>query len=295
MTWIVSKEEHGMTLLAFIQKKQEGLSSNKIKKAIQDKACLVNGRIECFSSYKLMESDVVSITIASLNEVTAPSVVFEDADFVIVNKPAGLVCEDRFFSKAFGEKASSWKLLHRLDKETSGLVMLGKTARAIKASRDLFSERKVQKFYLAIVLGKLKQEEGTIDNYLGVKGSYQGQTLYGKVEKNGLRAITSYCVLAQSKGFSLLLCDLKTGRTHQIRVHFSEKGHPLLGDVQYGDTKVHALYVPKRHMLHAWKLAFIHPFTHKKINFTLDPPSDFYEALKTFFPKETVDRIRDAT
>jgi len=132
--------------------------------------------------------------------------------------------------------------------------------------------------------GRVKEKEGMIDNYLGKKGGYEGQTLYGEVlqKEKGLRAITHFQTLAHGKESSLLLCDLKTGRTHQIRVHFSEKGHPLLGDHQYG-RKFSCPFEPSRHLLHAWKLSFIHPFTKKKIELKSPIPRDFQKALEDLF------------
>lgn len=282
MKWIVSSSEHAWTLSAFLKEKlKEGLSANGIKKAIHAKQCTVNDRIESFATYQVVEGDRIEFTpSAALTSNESLSIVFEDAYFAMIDKPAGLVCEEKIFQKALGRP---WHLVHRLDKETSGLLLVAKTEKAKEAAIALFSQRKIQKIYLALVDGKMEEKEGIIDNCLGKKGQYQGQTLYGEVKDGGLRAITHFRCLQRSKEASLLLCDLKTGRTHQIRVHFAEKGHPLLGDSQYAQRSFRCSYRAKRHLLHSSKLSFIHPFTHKKIEMEAPAPSDFEEAVRVLF------------
>jgi len=282
MDFIVAPEQHGWTLLAFLKEKDlEGLSVNKLKKAIESKTCKVNGKIQIFSSYQIMSGDKVEF-IQSISPQNL-TIVFQDEFFAVINKPPGLVCENAIIIKAIGVQAKNWQIVHRLDKETSGLLLLAKSSKAEEAAKVLFAKREIQKFYLAIVDGKVKDKSGIIDNHLGKVGGHQGQTLYGKVQDGGARAITHYRVLGQGKDASLLLCDLKTGRTHQIRVHFSEKGHPLLGDHQYGKKAFKCTFTPSRHLLHAWKLNFLHPFTLNKVELKAPIPEDFQKALKGLF------------
>jgi RluA family pseudouridine synthase len=282
MKWIVSSLEHGWTLSAFIKEKLKGgLSANGIKKAIHAKQCTVNRRIESFATYQVVEGDSIEFTPAEPKSSTSVvPIVFEDAYFAVIDKPAGLVCEEKVFQKALGHP---WHLVHRLDKDTSGLLLVAKTDQAKEAAIALFSQRKIEKIYLAIVDGKIEEKEGVIDNCLAKKGQYQGQTLYGEAKEGGLRAITHFRTLQRNKEASLVLCDLKTGRTHQIRVHFAEKGHPLLGDSQYAQKSFRSSHRPRRHLLHSSKLKFIHPFTHKKIELEVPPPRDFEEALNVIF------------
>jgi RluA family pseudouridine synthase len=278
MNLVVDKDQHGWTLLAFLKENcKEGLSANKLKKLIESKNCKVNGKVQIFASYLLMQGDKVDITLGIDPEKL--SFIFQDEFFAVINKPPGLVSENAMIVKAIGDKAKSWKIAHRLDKETSGLLLLAKNLKAEEAARALFSKREIEKYYLAIVDGKVKDKFGVIDYQLAKVGESQGQTQYGKVEQGGLRAITHYQVLEYGKDSSLILCDLKTGRTHQIRVHLSEKGHPLLGDLQYGKKTFKCSYQSARHLLHARMLKFTHPFTLKKIELIAPLPEDFQKAL----------------
>lgn len=282
MKFLVTNEEHGWTLLAFLKEKcKEGLSSNAIKKAIAGKSCKVNGRVEVFSTYQLRQGESVEFLFEAVSKapVSIP-ILFEDPYFAVIDKPAGVLSLEEPICQLLGAKAKTWHLVHRLDKETSGALLLAKSAQAFEAAKDLFSRKEVVKIYLALVDGKIKEKEGTIDNYLGKKGGYEGQTLYGAVPIGGQRAITSYRCLAYGKRSSLLSCDLKTGRTHQIRVHFSEKGHPLLGDWQYAKKRFECPLEPSRHLLHAWKLSFPHPFLPRKVEIESPVPDDFLSACK---------------
>ncbi len=197
-------------------------------------------------------------------------VLFEDKDLLIINKPSGVVSEGKF-------------LVHRLDKETSGVLVLAKNQSMQEAMEALFKKREVHKIYLAIVDGKVAQDEGVIDNALGKIHSYQGQTIYRAVDaKKGKRAITSWKCLKRGKQASLLQCEPYTGRTHQIRAHLSGMGHPILGDVQYG-KRFCCTFHPQRNMLHAYRIQFKHPSTGQKMDIVAPIPSDFKETLDGAF------------
>ena len=285
MEFTVKEDQHGWTLLAFLKEEcKESLSANKIKKAIEAKSCKINGRVEFFSSHQVMKGDCIEFNPIESSYVKPSkiAILFQDDHFAVIDKPSGLVCQNELIAQALGPIARNWRLVHRLDKDTSGLLLLAKSEKAEEAAKALFAERDIQKLYLAIVDGKVKEKEGMIDNCLGKKGGYEGQTLYGEVSEKGLRAITHFQTLAHGKSSTLLLCDLKTGRTHQIRVHFSEKGHPLLGDHQYG-KKFECAFHPPRHLLHAWKLILTHPFTKKRIELEAPIPEDFQKALGELF------------
>jgi len=272
-----------MRLLQFLREKCEGAPSVKaIKRAIDGKACTVNDRIETFSSYPLKADDVVVLDKSALTPQKSFKIpiLYEDKDLCIVNKPAGLVSEH-----IVGE------LVHRLDKETSGVLILAKTAKAKQKMIALFKEREVRKLYLAIVDGHVDKDSGKIDNYLGKKHAFQGQTVYGSVgEKKGLRAITFWKVLRRGKTASLLSCEPLTGRTHQLRVHLSEMGHPILGDIQYG-KKFHCPFKPQRNLLHAYSVVFVLPSTGKELKVTAPIPVDFKRAL--IFLKVSLDGACD--
>ena len=276
MRYTVSDEEHGLSLLSFLHKKGKGAFSLKtLKEAIAKKSCRIGNRIETFSSYKLSKGEIVEFDISLAQTPSkTPEILYEDEDLVIINKKVGSVCKDPFLPDR------SWKLVHRLDKETSGVLLLAKHEKAKQALEGLFAKRQVEKLYLAICDGKFFSSSGVIHNKLAPKGGYQGQTLYGSAIR-GEVAITHWSLMSKAKNSSLVLCDLKTGRTHQIRVHMSEMGHPILGDIQYANKKFSCDFVARRSLLHAWKVSFIHPFSQKKISITAPLPLDFQEALTT--------------
>ncbi|MBX3719313.1 MAG: RluA family pseudouridine synthase [Parachlamydiales bacterium] len=281
----VVPSEEGMTLLSFLRLHCPDAPSVKaIKRAIDKKSCSVNGRIETFSSHPLKKGDKVRFDLSSLSatakeEKYQPGILYEDEVLLICNKPAGMVCENRIFNQALPQYLGKLLLVHRLDKETSGVLILAKDGAVLEKMISLFKEHAVRKLYLALVDKTVKKEKGKVDNYLGKKSAYQGQTIYGEVDrKKGQHAITLWKCLKSVKTASLLLAEPVTGRTHQLRVHFSLMGHPILGDAQYGKAFSCKLH-PKRHLLHAYSIRFTHPLNKKEIEAIAPIPSDFQEAL----------------
>ena len=275
--FIVEPADHGITLLAFLKKMCPDVSSVKsLKRAIEGKECLINDRVEFFSSRKLARGDVVELRTlkASSSGSHECETLYEDADLLIINKPYGMVSDAEGVIQKIGYK-ESLSLVHRIDKDTSGLLMLAKSPKMLSAMKDLFQKREVQKYYLALVDGSISKKSGMIDNFLGKKGAYHGQTIYGHVpETEGERALTFWRVLEKGLRCTLMLLEPKTGRTHQLRVHMKEIGHPILGDYQY--SKVFACPIqPARHMLHAWGLHFIHPLSKEEIFISAPLPDDF--------------------
>lgn len=278
--WRVTQQEEGVTVLSFLRSKLcLGINSpsvKAVKRVIDGKGCTVNRHVERFSSTHLRANDLVCVKKKALIEkdpsstVTFPTL-YEDEDLLICAKPAGVVCEREQF-RSLGE------LVHRLDKETTGALILAKTLTSKQLLIKAFKKREVKKGYLAIVTGRVKKDRGTIDNFLGPLSSYAGQTIYGAVEeKKGERAITFWKCLQRSSSASLLWCEPLTGRTHQLRVHLSQMGHPILGDVQYAPRKLFPL--SSRNLLHAYDLRFIHPITGKPIAVVAPIPADFQRAL----------------
>ena len=279
--WRVSRKEAGTRLLPFLRKKCPDAPSVKaIKRAIDSKFCTVNHQIETFSSYPLKENDIVRLNEAAFKTKKSESkipILYEDKELLIVNKPAGIISDNRLIKSRLSNP--QLELVHRLDKETSGVLILAKTFEAKEKMIALFKRRAVRKLYLAIVDGVMDKDEGKIDNFLGKKKSYQGQTIYGSVDgKKGLRAITLWRVLSRGKTASVVCCEPFTGRTHQLRVHRSGMGHPILGDVQYG-KKFICPFKPLRNLLHAYSIVFVHPSTGKELKVIAPIPVDFKECL----------------
>lgn len=282
--WRVSKKQAGMRLLQFLRENcPEAPSVKMIKRAIDGKLCTVNNRTETFSSYTVSENDTVVLRSAAFDkpvEVKAVKVpiLYEDRELLIVNKPAGLVSDNKSLRNCFPE-LKDLELVHRLDKETTGVLILAKNLKAKEKMAALFKERTIRKIYLAIVDGVVSKEEGAIDNFLGKKNTFQGQTVYGSVErKDGQRALTHWQCVKRGKSASVIRCEPFTGRTHQLRVHLSSMGHPILGDAQYGKKFICHLR-PQRNLLHAYSIAFKHPTTHRETKVVAPIPFDIQEAL----------------
>jgi len=282
LRFFVASKEKGIKLLAFLKEKCHHISSVKaLKRAIEAKACKVNGKVERFSTSILQTGDEVEFNLEVLKaKRSVPkkiTILHEDEDLLICDKPAGVISQNEPFQKAFPQFKTRLKLVHRLDKETSGIIVLAKNEEAKKKMEQLFEERKVYKAYLAIVDGIPGSLSGKIVNYMAKIGSFHGQSIWGVVKKKGLRAITGWKVLRRGKKTALVLCEPETGRTHQIRVHLLEMGHPILGDFQYCRDFA-CPYPAERQLLHAYRLSFDHPITQKKIDCLAPIPEDFHQA-----------------
>lgn len=273
---MVIPSEEGMTLLSFLRLHcQEAPSVKALKRAIENKGCTINGRIETFSSHPVSAGDCIILDLSAAAKEPFPKglwpVLYEDEALYICNKPAGAISEDR-----------QYLLVHRLDKETSGVLIFAKTAVIKEKMIKIFREYRVAKTYLALVKGALAKDQGEIKAPLGKVGEYQGQTLYGVVAPPaGRSAVTRWKCLKKNAHASLLQLEPITGRTHQLRVHLSYLHHPILGDVQYGKNfRTLALCQPKRHLLHAYAIAFPHPISGAPLKVIAPIPQDFKEALE---------------
>lgn len=292
--WVVGASESGLKLQQFLRKQLSNeISARQIKHAIDKGCCQVNGRIERFGSCLVGTGDRISFDIPE--ELYSPQLkiaampiddparcLYEDKDLFVYNKAAGISSDDKNLLIIISKQSSSpfAELVHRLDRDTTGVLIFAKNRPAAEAMLSLFKQRKVKKTYLALVDGILKSPSGVVENYLGKLSSYQGQTLWGEVPKEkGVPARTSWEVKNTGKEASFVVCYPETGRTHQIRVHMSGLGHPILGDVQYGRT-FRCRYRPGRLMLHAVEVTFEHPVIKKMITIAAPLPDDFAEALE---------------
>lgn len=277
--WQVSKQEDGMKLIDFVfSRLDETVSKKQIKRLIETNHCLINHKMERFSSTQVFFGDEIhcdELNVEKSPQFEPKRILFEDPFLFIYNKPPGVTVDQRGILQFLGQ----FFLTHRLDKETSGALILAKSSEVEKKVTEAFRLRKIQKEYLALVDGIPKYKEGVIENNLGKIGGYAGQTLYGKVQHGGKIAKTIWRLGKTSKKGSLIHCFPMTGRTHQIRVHLSEMGHPILGDYQYGKAFTSPLR-PTRHMLHAYRLTFLHPQTGILLNIQAPIPKDFQEVMK---------------
>ena len=281
----------------YIVNKDNELSRALIQKLIQEKKILVNGK-EAKSSYKINPGDIITVEDIEYKEdiYLKPQkmeldIIYEDNDIIIVNKPKGMVVHpgngnpDGTLANAILERCKGSLsgiggiirpgIVHRIDKDTSGLVIIAKNDNAhIKISKQI-QERKVSKTYLALVRGEIKENEATINMPIGRSIKDRKKMA---VTKNGKEAITHFKVLKKYKGFTFLEVKIETGRTHQIRVHLSQIGYPIVGDEVYSNGK--NPFNVKGQMLHATKLEFIHPTTNKNVTYVAPLPDYFKNILE---------------
>jgi len=275
MKWLVPAPQK---LVAFLQHQLGDYSGKFLRRVLEANLCRINGKIERFGSRDVRGGDAVELAPhwKSLLTPELPKfeTLYEDEFFKIVDKPSNWVCTDEEALRAFGPKHY---LVHRLDKDTTGLLIVAKSPTVRDRFMELFEQRAISKQYLALVDG-VPNEGGVRKSLLGKKGSFQGQTIWGSGPK-GLTAITPWKRLAMGAKAALLLVEPETGRTHQIRVHLAEMGYPILVDRQYAKSFRCPLFI-QRPLLHAYRLRFDHPFLGKSIDLTAPLPLDMREALK---------------
>lgn len=271
MSWRVSKEEAKLTLGQFIKEKLS-ISAKQAKRLIDQGAVEIDAVVERFSSTPLHPGEQITCHEMTLQkESYSYPILFEREDLLIIDKPAGFTCDEKGL-KELQRFHPGAELVHRLDRYTTGLLLLAKNSASRQHLERLFKEREVKKQYLALVDGELKNERGTIKNFLEKKAKLHGQTLWGSTEKGGLPAETRYERLSVANEVTLVRLFPVTGRTHQIRVHMSELGHPLLGDVQYG-KRFRSSIRPDHYLLHAESLTF------EDIDIKREPPAYFRKML----------------
>lgn len=269
-----------------------GMTRSRLSQLIVEGQALVNGRTAKPSS-KVRVGDLVSLSVPPprpsgvVAQDIPVTVVYQDENVVVIDKPAGLavhpgpghpdmtlvnallaMCPD--IQGIGGEIRPG--IVHRLDKDTSGLMMVAKTHQAHNDLSAQIKAREVTKGYLALVEGTLKSTEGKIDAPVG---RHPRRRTRMAVVVGGKDARTNYKVLQKLRGHNLVELYLETGRTHQIRVHMAYLGHPLVGDTTYG----HASHLVDRHFLHAFHLGFKHPLTGEPLDFKIGLPSDLTPAI----------------
>ena len=296
MKKIVVKDNENIRLDSYIVTEDKDLSRATIQRLSEEGNILVNGTIKK-NSYKVKNGDIIEINIPEIKETKLEAqdipieIVYEDSDIIVVNKPKGLVvhpangnpdgtlvnaimniCKDSL-SGIGGEKRPG--IVHRLDKDTSGLLIIAKNDKAHINMSEQIKNRKVNKKYIALVRGVIKENEATIN--MPIARSKKDRKKMA-VDKNGKEAITHFKVLKRYDNYTLLEIKIDTGRTHQIRVHMSEIGHPVIGDEVYSNGKNE--FNVKGQMLHAKSLDFTHPITGKKMHLEADIPDYFKNVIQ---------------
>ena len=293
---IVNENDKGKRLDIYIAENFNELSRTMIKKLIESNNILVNDKSEKVS-YKVQANDNISIDVPEAKETKLKAqeipldIIYEDSDIIVVNKPKGMVvhpangnpdgtlvnailsiCKNSL-SGIGGELRPG--IVHRLDKDTSGLIIVAKNDKAHINMSEQIKERNVKKTYIALVRGNVLEEEATINMPIGRSTKDRKKMA---VTKNGKQAITHFKVLKRYSKYTLLEIKIETGRTHQIRVHMAEIGYPVVGDAVYSNGKNE--FGIEGQMLHAYKLEFMHPITNKHMELTAPLPQYFEEILK---------------
>jgi 23S rRNA pseudouridine1911/1915/1917 synthase len=312
--FLITSQDAGKRLDIALVKLLPSLSRSNLKKIIELKQVKVNNSIVDSASKKLKESDNIDVSLIFKNEIKIlPSniklnTVYEDKDILIINKPAGMVVHpgagnhDNTLVNAliykYKKKLSNVNgstrpgIVHRIDKETSGLLVVAKNNKAHSDLGKQFSDHTIKRTYQALSWGILRPLSGRIETLIG--RSRKNRQLMSVTEISGKKAVTNYKTIKVFEikdvpKISFIECKLETGRTHQIRVHMAYKGCSLLGDQQYGKKNLkfkkinedfeNKLKVLNRQALHAKSLGFIHPSTKKFMIFKSNLPQDFKKIL----------------
>jgi 23S rRNA pseudouridine1911/1915/1917 synthase len=301
----IGPEHAGIRLDAFLASQIEGWSRARLQKLIENEDVLVNGK-PSKPSYKLREGDDIEVeltatpTTAFSPENIPIEIVYEDDTLVVVNKPAGLVVHPAagtpsgtlanalaYHFQQLPDRGTGVRpgIVHRLDRDTSGLLVVAKTEAALENLSDQFRDRTVFKSYVALVHGRVLSNSGKIDQPLARDRANRTRMA---VVRGGRSALSLYRVHRAFDRFTLLDIELKTGRTHQIRVHLAWLKHPVVGDETYGGGRDNTIQDPqlrarvrnlKRHFLHAEKLAFTHPKTGERVSFESPLPAELSALL----------------
>ena len=291
----------------FLSKKHNNFSRSYIQKLIDGDYIQVNNN-SIKKSYKLKKGDIIKVYKKEMEKLDLEpydldlNIIYEDKHIIVINKPPNLLVHPSPHEKkktlvnALLEYTDDLSgiggvkrpgIVHRLDKDTSGAIVVAKDDKSHKNLVEQFKNRNTEKIYRTIIKGEFKYKDGKIDAPIGRNSN--NRTKMAVTKKNSKKAVTYFEVITKTKKYALLKLKLETGRTHQIRVHLSYLGHPILGDKKYAknrkdiklDSKV------KRQLLHSYSLGFYHPINNKWMKFKADIPEDFSEVMAELFSKKT--------
>jgi 23S rRNA pseudouridine1911/1915/1917 synthase len=284
---VVNPQANKKRLDEFLFGRFGGLSKMYLRHIVKNEKCEVNGRPENVG-YRVRENDFIEIELDLTRETAMRpqdlpiEVIYEDTELIVVNKAAGMLVHPTnrdksgtllnaltfYLNRDQGDNGLEMirpGLIHRLDKQTSGLIVIAKTQKAHTRMTEFFRKKFVEKRYLALVDGVVEQDSGVIDEPIGRFGDLK----HWDVKADGKSSQTRFWVRQRNVETTLLELEPVTGRTNQLRIHCAAIGHPIVGDVQRGGSEFQRL------CLHAWKISFRHPATKEQIELTCEPDSSF--------------------
>ena len=286
VTWDVPETT---TLLAFVEKRLADHSKTKVKSMLKHNQFAVNSMPTSQFDTPLEDGDKVSVNFTkSFRVFSSPRIklVYEDNDILVINKGYGVLSmgtdnikEGTAYSimreyVKYSDPRAKVFIVHRLDRDTSGLMMLAKTMDAKDTMQHNWNNMVLNRKYVAVVEGVIPDDEGVVKSYLAETAQFEVYSTQDPTK--GQLAITRYKVLKRSSGYTLVELELDTGRKNQIRVHMKDLGHPIVGDRKYGASSSPI----RRLALHARTLRFVHPITRKEMNFELPVPTRFAGLVK---------------
>jgi 23S rRNA pseudouridine1911/1915/1917 synthase len=304
ITHTVTEKHVGKRLDIFIAHYEPQISRNRIQNLIKEGQALVNGNLEK-PGYKVKLDERVTLDLPErpvrqvLPEPLPLYVIYEDPHMIVLNKPAGLVVHPApgnytgtlvnallyhygslpsLGSRTDADARERAGIVHRLDKDTSGVMVVARTHESLRSLSAQFRNRVVQKRYLALVAGVIKKGSGTIE--VGLGRHVKERKKISVHTHHARDAVTKFTVKERFKSATLVEVEIKTGRTHQIRVHMAHIGHPVLGDRVYGGSAVVRSSQAARQMLHAETLSLLHPDTGTPLSFTAPPPPDMTAVIE---------------
>ena len=312
--FVADKRQSPLRVDKFLMNFIEHATRNKIQKSAENGNIKING-IVVKSNYKVKAGDIVTVEyntpkreITLIKENIPLDIIYEDDDFLIVNKEAGMVVHPGFGNYSgtlvnalafhfnnlpnMGEEERPG-LVHRIDKNTSGILVVAKNDISMTILAQKFANRELNRKYIALVWGNVKLDEGTIEGYIGRSVKNRKVMNVYPDGDNGKHAVTHYKVIERFGYTTLVECRLETGRTHQIRVHFKYIGHPIFNDEQYGGNQIlkgttftkykqfvqNCFKICNRQALHAKTLGFLHPTNNKDVNFESELADDMKQLI----------------
>lgn len=276
--------------------KELDMSRSKVKNQINNANILVNDK-QINANYIIKENDVISVEIVDENINVDPEemnldIIYEDDDLLVINKPSGLVVHPAvgnynhtmvngllyYLNNENKNNSIRPGIVHRLDKDTSGLMLVAKNDYIHDKLSEMIKNKEVERVYVVLVWGIVKHDRGTIDAPIG--RDENNRQKYAVTSLNSKESITHFTVIERLNEVTLLQCKLDTGRTHQIRVHLNYINHPVVNDPVYCNKK--PIDEKFGQMLHSKYIRFVHPRTKKELTFEVNPPKEFDDILNMF-------------